>query len=143
MDFYYNMILKTIYMVIVFTLACINLPVKDCANHYIYYYSYLKFGTLIYYSLQAFKTPDFVMSLGMMIFAVVCKANGFRNSLIGNELRVVGLVMTLGFIIKFIIIDIQYESSVLKALRGGMLCFAISAIYNYFEKKQKSKSKMS
>ena len=47
------------------------------------------------------------------------------------------LMTTLIFVVKFIVIDISFDSSVLKALSyliAGILCFGISAIYNYFEK---------
>jgi len=140
-----DMMFKIIYTVIVFVLAFIYLPKKENASREIYYYFYLKFAILIYHTLQVFKTPGFGISLGMMAFAVMCIAHGFKNRVIGRELRVVGLMMTLTFVMKFIVVDIQYDNSVLKALNyltGGMLCFAISAIYNYFEKKQgSSKSK--
>ncbi|OUM61887.1 hypothetical protein PIROE2DRAFT_62238 [Piromyces sp. E2] len=128
--------LKTIYTIIVIILAFINLPVKDKGSRERYIYTAIKFSFLIYYSLWIFKIQNYVISISMIAFAVVCIAVGFRNRLIGKELRIYGLVMTIIFVIKLIIIDISYDSSILKAfsyLISGTLCFGISAIYNYFE----------
>ena len=98
----------------------------------------MKFGALLLYSLSTFKTPSFVISVCMIAFAVLCIALGFKNSLLTKELRVFGLITTLIFVVKFIVFDISFDSSVLKALSyllSGILCFGISAIYNHFEKR--------
>jgi len=131
-----NIQLQLIYMVIVIILAFINLPVKNGACRERYIYTAVKFSFLIYYSLWIHQIENYVISISMIAFAVVCIAIGFWNRLIGKELRIYGLVMTIIFVIKLIIIDISYDSSVLKAssyLISGGLCFGISAIYNYFE----------
>jgi len=131
---------KILYMVSAFALSCINLPIKDKGSSGRYLYTAIKFTFLIYYSLWIFRTPNIVMSICMIAVAVVCISVGFKNNLIGKDVRIFGLMMTLIFVIKLIIVDIKYDSSVLKALSyliSGMLCFGISAIYNYFDKKQK------
>ena len=74
----------------------------------------------------------------MIAFAVLCIAIGFKNSLLTKGLRIFGLMTTLVFVVKFIIFDISFDSSVMKAISfliSGILCFGISAIYNHFEKK--------
>ncbi|ORX77911.1 hypothetical protein BCR32DRAFT_328737 [Anaeromyces robustus] len=118
-------ILKASYMVLVFAIVCVINSPKI-------------FAALLYYSLWIFNVPNYVKSMCMITFAVVCIALGFRNKLTGKELRIFGLIMTLVFVVKFIIIDISIDSSILKALSyliSGILCFGISAIYNHFEKK--------
>jgi hypothetical protein len=134
--------LKIVYTIILFVLGSINLPVKDKGASKRYMYSAIKFYIIIWYSLNAFDAPSYVISICIIAFSVVCVAIGFSNKLIGKELRVFGLVMTLIFVIKLIIIDINFDSSVLKALSyliSGILCFGISAIYNYFDSiKQKT-----
>ncbi|MCR5344422.1 MAG: hypothetical protein K6E70_13790 [Butyrivibrio sp.] len=131
-------VLKAFYMVITFALACINLPIKEKGTRYRYLYAGIKLGTLLFYSLCTFKAPSPVISMGMIAFAVLCIAIGFKNTLLTKELRIFGLITTLIFIVKFIIFDISFDSSLMKALSyliSGILCFAISAIYNHFEKK--------
>jgi len=135
----YDNLLRTIYMIIVLILAFINLPIKDKGSRARYLYTGLKFAAIIFYSLTIYETANFVKSICMIAYAVLCIALGFRNRSIGKSLRIFGLVMTLIFVIKFIIIDISYDNSIMKAcsyLISGMLCFGISIIYNYFEKKQ-------
>jgi len=132
--------LKIIYMLIAIALACVNLPVKDKGTRNRYLYTGIKFAFILYYILWIFKTPKFVISICMIAFAVICVTFGFWNRPIGKKLRIFGLAMSIIFVIKLIIADISYDSSVMKAvsyLICGILCFGISAIYNYFEKKQK------
>jgi len=131
---------KILYLVIVVFLACINLPVKDKGSRERYLYAAIKFAVIIYFSFCIFEAPNFVISICMIAYSVVCVAFGFKNRLLGKFIRVFGLVMTLIFVFKFIVIDINYDSSVMKAvsyLVSGILCFGISAIYSYFERKQK------
>jgi len=129
-------ILKTMYLVIVFVLSCVNLPVKEKGNSNRYLYASIKFAGILWSSLCIYNISNYVISVYMITYAVVCIVFGFRNKLIGKPLRIFGLIMTLLFIIKFIIIDINFNNSVMKALSyliSGILCFTISAIYNHFE----------
>jgi len=138
-----KIIYEIIYMVFMYALACVNLPIRGKESNGRYFYAGIKFALLIYFSLHKYKTPNLVISICMIAFSVVCVALGFMNRLIGKELRIFGLVMTLVFVVKFIILDISYDSSILKALSyliSGVLCFGISFIYNYFEKKGKQTS---
>ena len=134
---------KAIYMVIVVALACINIPVKENGSRYRYLYSGIKLGVVVFYSLSIFKAPEPVISMCMIAFAVLCIALGFKNSLLTKELRIFGLITTLLFVIKFVVLDISFDSSVMKAMSyliSGVLCFGISAIYNHFEKRAGTKS---
>ena len=130
-------VLKVIYMVLVFVLASINLPIRGKGNKERNLYTGLKFGILVLYSLNTFETPSFIISIIMIAFSVLCIAIGFKNRQLTKELRILGLITTLLFVFKFIVIDISFDSSVLKALSylmAGILCFGISALYNHFEK---------
>jgi len=137
----HDTLFKTLYMIIVYILACVNLPLKDKGTSKRYLYTSIKFAFLLCYSLVIFKAPRFIISICMIAYSVVCVALGFRNRTKGKMLRIFGLVTTLIFVVKFIIIDIGFDSSIMKALSyfiSGILCFGISAIYNYFEKKGKN-----
>jgi hypothetical protein len=145
-------IFKIIYTVIVLILACKNIPssfpLKDIKNEdlrkNVYLYTSMKFAFLLCYSLWVFNTSSLVISIYMITYAVVCIILGFRYRMMGKSFRIFGLVMTLVFVIKIIVIDISFESSILRAISylvNGILCFGISAIYNYFEKKTVDKYK--
>jgi len=148
--------LKMIYVTIVFVIAGINIPVnipvKDMEVDKIHYYLYnniyiytsMKFAILLFYSLEFFNTSSLIISIYMITYATVCIILGFRYKLMGKSLRIFGLVMTLVFVIKIIVIDITFSSSISRAIGyfvNGILCFSISAIYNYFEKKTVDKTK--
>jgi len=131
-------LLKAIYMCIVFILAFINIPIKDKKSSGRYIYTAVKFAILIFYSLYIFEVENLIISSCMIAFAVFCIAIGFKDRAIGKKLRIFGLVMTLVFVLKFILIDIHIDGSIEKAfsyLVSGILCFGISFIYNFFEKK--------
>jgi len=131
---------KILYLAIVVFLACINFPVKDKGSRERYLYTAIKFALIIFMSLSVFHAPNFVISICMIAFSVICVALGFNNRLLGKYIRIFGLLMTLFFVFKFIVVDISYDTSVMKAvsyLISGILCFGISAIYNYFDKKQR------
>jgi len=137
----YYTTLKIIYLIIVYVLALINLPLKDKGTSKRYLYTGIKFALLLCFTLVIFEAPRFIISICMIAYAVVCVTLGFRNRTIGKMLRIFGLLTTLVFVVKFIIIDIGFDSSIMKALSyfiSGILCFGISAIYNYFEKKGKN-----
>ncbi|MBP5178801.1 MAG: hypothetical protein J6066_04445, partial [Lachnospiraceae bacterium] len=64
---------------------------------------------------------------------------GFIYKLKG--LRIYGLVLSLVCVVKLVMIDISYENTIGHALSfflSGVLCFVISAIYSYVEKKYKN-----
>jgi len=130
-----------IYNIVTVLLACLNIPLKDKGTEKRYIYTAVKFIGIIYYSLLIYNTENFIISICMIIFSVLCIIIGFKNRSIGKLLRIFGLVVTLIFIIKLILVDIGFKTSISKAISyliTGILCFAISAIYNYFEKKQKN-----
>ena len=53
-------------------------------------------------------------------------------------LRIYGLWLSMIFVFKLILIDMSYDEPIAKALGfmvAGIICFAISALYNYAEGK--------
>ena len=130
-------VLKAFYMCLLVLLACLNFPVGENATQARMIYTGLKFGVILFYSLTVYNTPDFIISVCMILFAVICIIIGFRYRNTAKSLRIFGLVLTILFVVKFIVVDISFDSSVTKALSflaAGILCFGISAIYNHFEK---------
>ncbi len=132
--------IKVVYLVVTVLIACINLPIGEKGAKGRYLYAGIKLGTILLFALSTFNAPSFVTSVFMILFSVICIALGFKNRLLAKELRIFGLVLTMVFVVKFIVVDISFDNSVIKALSylvSGILCFGISALYNYFEKQGK------
>jgi hypothetical protein len=128
---------KAMYLVVITILACMNLPFGSKAKKGRFLYAAIKLGLILLIALAQFKVPDFALSVSMITFSVVCIVLGFKNRILAKELRIFGLVLTMVFVVKFILVDITYDNSAAKAISylvSGILCFGISAIYNYFEK---------
>ena len=72
-----------------------------------------------------------VWSVCLMACALACVAAGFRFHIGG--LRLYGLVMALICVAKLVLFDIELSDSASRAIAlviGGLICFAISALYN-------------
>ena len=71
-----------------------------------------------------------------MACALVCAAIGFKMRIGG--LRLYGLILTLTCVVKLVVVDSMHLGSPERALAyivGGLICFAISALYNYAVKR--------
>ncbi|MBR6222555.1 MAG: DUF2339 domain-containing protein [Lachnospiraceae bacterium] len=98
----------------------------------------VKFTILLWSILNAFDFPAFAFSLGALILAIVLIGIGFKLKL--RALRIYGLILTMICVVKFVMIDITYSNTLGHALSffvSGLLCLAISAIYNHMEKQNR------
>lgn len=78
-----------------------------------------------------FEVPGILLSIGFLLLALGFILFGFWKN--RKTVRVFGLVLILISVCKLILIDISYERLILRAcsfLLCGVLCFAISFIYN-------------
>lgn len=94
----------------------------------------------------ALDVPGFVISMVCIVVALCCVVFGFlqetKNGVERKMCRVFGLVLVLVSIIKLILIDVHYESMILRAFSffvSGVLCFGISFVYNLVDKQVKRK----
>lgn len=88
--------------------------------------------------LSSFDAANYVLSIASFLFAIASIVIGFKFNY--KALRVYGLVLSMLSTIKLILVDIGYNGTAQKALCFficGLLCFAISAIYNWFDKRTK------
>ncbi|MBE5934519.1 MAG: DUF2339 domain-containing protein [Lachnospiraceae bacterium] len=95
-----------------------------------------KFVLLLIVILDSFDAAGYVISIACFIFAIISIVCGFRFYY--KSLRIFGLILSMVSIFKLLVIDINYGNSVGNALSffaSGVLCFAISLIYNYIDKK--------
>lgn len=96
----------------------------------------LKFAILIYVILGSFDAVNYVVSIVFFIFAIACIMLGFQFQY--KALRIFGLVLSMVSTFKLIMVDITYDNTLGHALSffiSGILCFAISLIYNFIDKK--------
>ena len=118
-------------------LACINLRRHFAGSSTEKLYAGIKFGIILLVSLISYNASGYVISVATLAFAILCIFIGFNKTYGAKELRIYGLVLSMICVVKFIMIDITYENTIGRALSfliSGILCFGISAIYNYFEK---------
>ena len=99
----------------------------------------IKSTILIITILASFKMTDNILSILVFLLSIILISIGFIYKLKG--LRIYGLVLSLVCVVKLVMIDISYENTIGHALSfflSGVLCFVISAIYSYVEKKYKN-----
>jgi len=96
--------------------------------------------TMLLMSYLFFCTPlageGYAWSICCMACALVCAAIGFKMRIGG--LRLYGLILTLTCVVKLVVVDSMHLGSPERALAyivGGLICFAISALYNYAVKR--------
>jgi hypothetical protein len=90
------------------------------------------------YGLVGTQDLSYVSSLACMIAALLIVALGFWAR--ARSLRLVGLIGLVICVLKLTILDIGEVNSVMRVasfIGGGLICFAISALYNFLVKHQK------
>ena len=83
----------------------------------------------------------YVLSLASMVSALICVIAGFIGK--AKPLRLYGLFLTLLCVVKLITYDVRNLDTLLRIVAfigGGIICFAISALYSYSEQRLISKS---
>ncbi|MCL2332443.1 MAG: DUF2339 domain-containing protein [Actinomycetia bacterium] len=80
--------------------------------------------------------PGYGASLIGMLTALVCVAVGFVSK--AKVLRLYGVILTLVCVLKLVTYDVSGQTTILRVaafISGGVICFAISAIYSYSVRK--------
>ena len=113
---------------------------RNSENHMLGVWYGIKFTWLTIFPLTQFTTlldEQFIFSISCMIVATICILFGFGYKI--KSIRVYGLVLILASVVKIVIIDVWSKESIVRVislLLGGLICFAISALYNRYERKQ-------
>ena len=128
-------------ILIVATLAAFTLNAKNLLekrdNLFAGLYVGLKFTILMITILNSFHTVNYGISIACLIFAIISIIIVFKGEYL--SLRLFGLALSIISTFKLIMVDISYENTLGNALSffaSGLLCFAISMIYNYIAKKR-------
>ena len=105
-------------------------------------YAGIKYLILILSILGSYEAPGYLISLAGLSLAIVCIVSGFlaerKSGRNYKTVRVYGLVLSLVSVIKLVLIDISYDSMLLRAVSffvSGVLCFAISFIYDRMDRR--------
>lgn len=104
-------------------------------KYWVMAYILLKYTILLTVILNSFQTPEFMISISLLVFAVLSIAAGFWKRKKGY--RLYGLVLSMISIFKLIMLDANMRDAVtgsVSFLICGLLCFAISFIYNKIQK---------
>lgn len=105
----------------------------------------------VFFAAIALKAPSILISVAGLLAALACVVTGFavgvRTGHGAKQIRIFGLVMVLICLLKLILFDLPYDSTLLRALGffiSGVLCFVISLVYNladkYFMRKNEKNS---
>lgn len=89
--------------------------------------------------LKSFTNISYVYSVVLILLAILFILYGFKYDY--KEFRLYGLILSFIGVFKLVLIDINYEASILRVcsfLFAGMLCFIISYIYNKMDEKMKN-----
>lgn len=87
------------------------------------------------------NTTGVVLSLLFMLLAVACVTLGFQVR--RKSIRLYGLVLAVASVVKCLLMDIEYSSSIyipVGLFVGGLLCFGISWLYTSLERKLREES---
>lgn len=83
-------------------------------------------------------SQSYILSLTCMLTALACILAGFIGKV--GSLRFYGLILTLVCVLKLVTLDVVDLSTLLRVIAligGGVICFIISALYNYTVKQLK------
>lgn len=104
------------------------------------YYIAIKYTAFMVCVLTSYDVVDYVISISLLLFAIVSIVVGFYKDTI--TFRLYGLILSMISVVKLIMIDIKYDSTVENAVSFfvcGVLCFAISFIYHKIDTNLKNK----
>lgn len=109
-------------------------------HKYAGYYIALKYTVLMLCILGSYDVIDYATSICLLVFAIISIVTGFYKDTIA--FRMYGLVLSMISIVKLIMFDIKYDSTIENAVSffvSGVLCFVISFIYNRIDGKLRGK----
>ncbi|MGN0317517.1 MAG: DUF2339 domain-containing protein [Lachnospira sp.] len=113
-----------------------SLNLLKSGKKYAGYYVGIKLTLLLIAILGSYHTPNAAISVASFVFAIACVVVGFLIKI--KSIRMYGLILSIISIVKLVIVDISYDntfSHAISYLVCGILCFVISMIYTYVDRK--------
>lgn len=108
-------------------------------NGWIYIWTGIKFTIIVLTYINGITTwfdYVYIFSIVSMLTALACVCFGFFIK--AKSIRLYGLIITLVCVIKLVTFDVSSANTILRVtalIGGGIICFAISALYTYMEKR--------
>jgi hypothetical protein len=100
-------------------------------------YSAVKWLFIVHAAAAVFGlSSEYVFSIIIIVYGLLCVVGGF--ALTNKTLRTAGLVISLFAVVKMTIADVWEADNIVRVaalITGGVICFAVSAIYNKTAKK--------
>jgi hypothetical protein len=130
------MLINIITALALFSVNSINLIRKYNNNMVAGIYVGVKYTLLMVTILVSLDAPNIVISISCLVLAILSILIGFK--LMFKSLRVYGLALSILSVVKLILIDINYNKLAARAAGFfvcGILCFAISLVYNLIDKR--------
>ena len=134
------MLWKLPIILITILLFMINSKELLSKHKYAGYYVALKYTALMLCIINSYDAVDYVTSICLLVFAVISIVTGFYKDMIA--FRLYGLILSMLSVVKLIMFDIKYDSTIESAVSffvSGVLCFVISFIYNRIDGKLRGK----
>ncbi len=130
----------TLIINILIAIALVTINVSRLCNtskHEMLYgiYTCLKLTIFLLVVLNRFHVVPMIISIIAIVVAIGCIVLGF--TLKKKSFRIYGLVLTIVFVFKLCLVDISYDSNIMRPIGffvAGILCLAISWIYSKIEK---------
>lgn len=135
-----DMVIKLFFFAM--TLACFMVTAKaqiDSDNKFISLWLCLKSTFWVWMLLNELSEAGVVASIGFLLLAICGIITG--AVVMRKAMRVYGLVLAIVSVLKCVLLDIKYSSSLYRPvglLVAGLLCFGISWIYTVVERKLNS-----
>ena len=128
---------EILYCALLILLCSLN--VKKLLSRYTWAGAYvaIKYTLLCYFILKVHKTHGIVFSGVFLCIAIISIILGFKKNY--KAMRLYGLILSIISVIKLVLVDVIYDELLYRAfgfLICGMLCFAISYIYNKLDKQE-------
>lgn len=104
------------------------------------YYAAFKYTLLMLCILGSYEVASYLISISLLLFAILSIVIGFYKNT--TAFRLYGLVLSMVSVIKLIMFDIRYDSTLENAVSFfvcGLLCFVISFLYNRIDHYLKKK----
>ncbi|MBE5912715.1 MAG: DUF2339 domain-containing protein [Pseudobutyrivibrio ruminis] len=119
--------------------ALVSINVKSLLENYTWAGAYVafKYTYVCLMFLIAYESYGIMLSVAFLVIALASIILGFRMKY--KSMRLYGLVLSIASIVKLVLIDVNYEDLLLRAvgfLICGFLCFGISYIYNRLDKQE-------
>ncbi len=123
--------------VLLFTVHSANILQKNARAGY---YIALKYTLLMLCILHSYEVASYLISISLLLFAILSIVIGFYKNTV--TFRLYGLILSMVSVVKLIMLDIRYDSTLENAVSFfvcGLLCFVISFLYNRIDHHLKKK----